>query len=181
MTGLAEQKRSAAIKELPGHDFAPLLGKPESAATDANRKAALFNYVGIGTVDAKFLESVMVGLATRKPAPALTEIDLNKRGFLSFVCDRRYKFGRYYAPNAFNAPKTLEQIFKYNDVQLFDLKDDPDEVRDLALDPEKNGATILRLNALLNDLMAREVGVDDGKFLPEAVRPKQPPMTFDGP
>jgi hypothetical protein len=66
-------------------------------------------------------------------------------------------------------------------VQLFDLKDDPDEVRNLALDREKNGETILRLNALLSDLMAREVGVNDGQFLPEVVRPKKPPMTFGGP
>jgi arylsulfatase len=179
MTGLPEDKRSTAAKGLPGHDFAPLLGNPESAAIDANRKGALFNYVEIGTVDAKFLETVMVGLAERKRAPPLTEIDLNKRGFLSFVFDGRYKFGRYYAPNAFNVPKTLEQIFKYNDVQLFDLKEDPDEVHNLALDREKNGETILRMNALLNDLMAKEVGVNDGKFLPEAVRPKNPPMTFE--
>jgi arylsulfatase len=179
MTGLPEEKRSAAVKGLPGHDFAPLLGNPESAAIDANRKGALFNYVGISTVEGKYLEAVMVGLATRKPAPPLTEIDLNKRGFLSFVFDGRYKFGRYYAPNAFNAPKTLEQIFKYNDAQLFDLKDDPDEVNNLALDREKNGEAILRLNGLLNDLMAREVGINDGKFLPEVVRPKKPPMTFE--
>jgi arylsulfatase len=132
-------------------------------------------------VDGKFLEAVMVGLATHMSAPPLTEIDLNKRGFLSFVFDGRYKFGRYYSPNAFNVPKTLEQIFKYNDVQLFNLKDDPDEMRNLALDREKNGETILRMNALLNDLMAKEVGVNDGKFLPEAVRPKQPPLTFAGP
>ena len=72
-------------------------------------------------------------------------------------------------------------LFQYNDVQLFDLKDDPDEVRNLALDREKNGETILRMNALLNDLMAREVGVNNGKFLPEAVRPKKPPMTFEQP
>ena len=143
-------------------------------------KGVLFNYVGIGTVDGKYLEAVMVGLAKRKPAPPLTEIDLNKRGFLSFTFDGRYKFGRYYAPNAFNAPKTLDQIFEYNDVQLFDLKDDPGEVHNLALDREKNGETILRLNALLNDLMAREVGVNDGKFLPEDVRPKKPPLTFEG-
>jgi arylsulfatase len=181
MTGLPEEKRAATVKGLPGHDFAPLLGKPEAAAIDANRKAALFNYVGIGTVDGKFLEAVMVGLATRKPAPSLTEIDLNKRGFLSFVFDGRYKFGRFYAPNAFNVPKTLEQIFTYNDVQLFDLKEDPDEVRNLALDPEKNRETILRMNELLNDLMAREVGVNDGKFLPEVVRPKKPPLTFKEP
>jgi arylsulfatase len=181
MTGLSEEKRSTAVKGLPGHNFAPLLGDPKAAALDANRKGALFNYVGIGTVDARFLEAVMIGLATRKPEPPLTEIDLNKRGFLSFVFDGRYKYGRYYAPNAFNTPKTLEQIFQYNDVQLFDLKDDPDEARNLALDREKNGEKILRMNALLNDLMAREVGINDGKFLPEAVRPKKPPLTFEQP
>jgi hypothetical protein len=65
-------------------------------------------------------------------------------------------------------------------VQLFDLQNDPDEVHNLALDREKNGETILRLNALLNDLMDREVGVNDGKFLPEVVRPKGPPLTFEG-
>jgi arylsulfatase len=98
-----------------------------------------------------------------------------------FTSDGRYKFARYYAPDAFNAPKTLEPIFKYNDVQLFDLKNDPDEVPNLAQDREKNGDTILRLNALLNDLMAREVSLNDGKFLPEVIRPKKPPMTFDRP
>jgi hypothetical protein len=51
----------------------------------------------------------------------------------------------------------------------------------LALDREKNGETILRMNALLNDLIAKEVGVNDGRFLPEDVRPKKPPMTFEGP
>jgi arylsulfatase len=179
MTGLPEEKRPAAIKGLPGHDFAPLLGNPEAAALDARRKGVLFNYVGIGTVDGKFLETTMIGLATRKPAPPLTEIDLNKRGFLSFVFDGRYKFARFYAPSTFNAPKTLDQLFKHNDVQLFDRKADPDEMNNLALDREKNGETILRMNALLNDLMAREVGVNDGKFLPEAVRPRKPPLTFE--
>jgi arylsulfatase len=179
MTGLPEEKRAAAVKGLPGHDFTPLLGKPEAAAIDANRKGVLFNYVGISTVEGKYLQGIMVGLARRQKAPPLTEIDLNKRGFLSFTFDGRYKFGRYYAPSAFNAPKTLEQIFRYNDVQLFDLKNDPDEMQNLALDRENNKETILRLNALLNDLMAREVGVNDGKFLPEIVRPKKPPMTFE--
>jgi len=40
------------------------------------------------------------------------------------------------------------------------------------LEPEQNRATILRMNQLLNDLMAREVGVNDGRFLPQDIRPK---------
>ena len=180
MTGLPEEKKSAAVTGLPGHDFTVLLGDPEAAKINANRSGVLFNYVGISTVDSKFLQAVMEGLATGKH-PSLAEIDLSKRGLLSFTFDGRYKFARYYAPDTFNVPKTLEQVFECNDVQLFDLKEDPDEVHNLALDREKNKETILRLNTLLNDLMAKEVGVNDGKFLPEEVRPKKPPLNFEKP
>ena len=115
-----------------------------------------------------------------KPLPSLAKMhpDLTKRGFLSFVFDGRYKFARYYAPAAFNTPQTLDQIFKYNDVQLFDLSEDPDELHNLALERDKYKDTILRMNALLNDLMAKEVGKNDGAFLPAAVRPKQT-VVFD--
>jgi len=115
-----------------------------------------------------------------KPLPSLAKMhpDLSKRGFLSFVFDGRYNFARYYAPAAFNTPQTLDQIFKYNDVQLFDLSEDPDELHNLALERDKYKDTILRMNALLNDLMAKEVGKNDGAFLPAAVRPKQT-VVFD--
>jgi arylsulfatase len=99
-------------------------------------------------------------------------VKLDKRGILSFVFDGRYKFGRYYAPSAFNTPQTLEEIVRNNDVQLFDLESDPEEMHNLILQPEKNRATILRMNQLLNDLMAKEVGVNDSHFLPQDIRPK---------
>jgi hypothetical protein len=91
---------------------------------------------------------------------------------IEFRYDGRYKFARYYAPAAFNEPRTLEEILRYNDVQLFDLESDPEEMHNLALEPEKNQAKILGMNGLLNDLMAREVGVNDGRFLPQDIRPK---------
>ena len=97
---------------------------------------------------------------------------LDKRGFLSFVFDGRYKFARYYAPTAFNTPQTLEEILKNNDVQLFDLQNDPDEVHNLALAPEKNKELILRMNGLLNDLIAKEVAVNDGRFMAPFLNPK---------
>jgi hypothetical protein len=37
------------------------------------------------------------------------------------------------------------------------------------LDPEKNQALILRMNALLNDLMAKEVGSNDCELLTKAM------------
>ena len=113
----------------------------------------------------------MSSLAVHQPQPPV-QVKLDKRGFLSFVFDGRYKFARYYAPSAFNTPQTLEEILRNNDVQLFDLESDPEEMHNLVLQPEKNRATILRMNQLLNDLMAKEVGVNDGRFLPQDIRPK---------
>jgi arylsulfatase len=95
----------------------------------------------------------------------LSAAGLDKRGLLSFVFDGRYKFACFYAPTAFNTPQTMEEIFKSNDVQLFDLQNDAGEVDNLALAPEKNKELILRMNGLLNDMIAREVGVNDGRFV----------------
>jgi arylsulfatase len=172
LTGLPEAKRTAAVKGLPGRDFSGLLVDPEKADVHAVRPGVLFNYVGVSTVDSDYLTKLMSSLAARQPQPPVTEVKLDKRGFLSFVFDGRYKFARYYAPSAFNTPQTLEEILRNNDVQLFDLKSDPEEMHNLTLEPEKNRATILRMNQLLNDLMAKEVGVNDGHFLPQDIRPK---------
>jgi arylsulfatase A-like enzyme len=116
----------------------------------------------------------MKELLQNKPAPPLTQLrsKLNKRGFMSFAFDGQYKFARYYAPANFNTPTTLEQILRDNDIQLFDLRNDPLERHNLALDPAKNRDLILRMNALLNELMANEVGSNDGRFLPQEIRPK---------
>lgn len=178
VTGLAAKTRAEAIKGFVGHDFSNLLVNPEKMDLHANRPGVLFNYVGISTIDAVFLKNKMVASFKHTTVPSLTQINLNNRGFLSFVFDGRYKFARYYAPNSFNTPKTLEQILKYNDVQLFDLQTDPDERINLAHDSVKNKDLILRMNNLLNELMAKEVGVNNGGFLPENVRPKTPPLTF---
>ena len=175
LTGLPDAKRPQAVKALPGRDFSALLADPEKASVTAVRPAVLFNYVGPSTVDGDFLRATMEALVFRRPTPPLSRAKLDKRGFLSFVFDGRYKFVRYYAPNAFNTPRTPEEILGNNDVQLFDLQSDPEEMRNLALEPEKNRETILRMNALLNDLIAKEVGVNDGRFLKQLSGPKQSP------
>jgi arylsulfatase len=165
LTGLPDSKRPDAVRALPGHDFSVLLANPEKATAQAVRPAVLFNYVGVATVDGDFLLQTMISLFLHKPGPPISQARLDRRGFLSFAFDGRYKFARYYAPTAFNTPRTIEEILKNNDVQLFDLQSDPEEMLNLALEPEKNRDTIMRMNELLNDLIAREIGVNDGQFL----------------
>jgi hypothetical protein len=182
LTGLPDAQRPPAVKALPGRDFSALLAKPEKASVTATRPGVLFNYVGPSTVDGDFLRTTMEALISRRPAPPLSQANLDKRGFLSFVFDGRYKFARHYAPTASNTPQTLEEILGNNDVQLFDLQSDSEEMHNLALEPEKsrelalgpenNRETILRMNTLLNDLIAKEVGVNDGRFLTQLIRPK---------
>jgi len=174
LAGVPEAQRREAVKDLPGRDFSGVLATAETASPQAVRPGVLFNYVAPMTVDSGYLLSSMTQLVQNKPSPPLTELQpkLDKRGFLSFAFDGQYKFARYYAPANFNTPVTLEQILRNNDVQLFDLKNDPLEMHNLALDPEKNQDLILRMNALLNQLMAKEVGTNDGSFLPATIRPK---------
>jgi arylsulfatase len=172
LTGLPEGNRPQAVKALPGHDFSALLADPEKASLTAVRPGILFNYLGPSTVDGDFLRTTMEGLVFRRPTPSLSQANLDKRGFLSFVFDGRYKFARYYAPTAFNTPRTLEEIFSNNDAQLFDLQHDPEEMHNLTVDPDTNRALILKMNELLNDLIAKEVGVNDGRFLTQIIGSK---------
>jgi arylsulfatase A-like enzyme len=174
LAGVPEVQRREATRDLPGRDFSGVLAHAETAAPQAVRPGVLFNYVAPLTIDSDYCLSAMTQLLQGKVAPPLTELQskLNKRGFLSFAFDGQYKFARYYAPANFNTPETLDQIVRNNDLQLFDLKNDPLEAHNLALDTEKNKDVILRMNALLNELVAKEVGKNDGSFLPVAIRPK---------
>lgn len=153
--------------QLPGHDFSGLLMHPQDANITAIRKGVLFNYVGISTIDGKYLLNMLTASLTHQALPPLNQVNMSQRGFLMFVFDGRYKFARYYAPNQLNTPKTLEEIFANNDVQLFDLQEDPMEMNNLALQPDKNKEIILRMNDLLNELTQKEVGVNQVNYLPK--------------
>lgn len=166
LTGLPMEKRTEAVKGLPGRDVSTLLTNPSAASVHEVRQGVLYNYLGIGTVDAEYLKAVMDSqMLDSTQQPSIFKANMTKRGLVSFAFDGRYKFGRYYAPVTFNTPTTIEEILNNNDAQLFDLHTDPHEVNNMVLEPEKNRETILRMNRLLNDLIASEVGINDGAFL----------------
>jgi len=179
LTGAPPDAAAEITEGLPGRDFSTVLENPSGAPLDAVRPGILFNYVGLSSVDARFFTSIFeIGFgkdgafALTPDALAENHPDLSKRGFLAMAFDGRYKFGCYYAPAKFNTPTALERILSENDIELFDLKNDPGERNNLAAEPEKHKATILRMNKLLNYLISKEVGENDGSFLPEPVRPR---------
>lgn len=158
------------IEGLPGRDITQLLESPEGATLDALRAGALYNYNMFSYVDAAFLLSVAGffaegGNPQDLPAQGFRP-DLSKRGAIRSVYDGRYKLNRYFAPQDHHVPRTIEQLFGHNDVELFDLKRDPLETKNLAVDRRKYGDLMLAMNDKLNLLIEQEVGDDIGQMLP---------------
>ena len=60
----------------------------------------------------------------------------------------------------------LEELFAFNDVELFDLEADPHEMQNLAQEQRANGDLLLEMNDNLNALIEDEVGEDFGQMLP---------------
>jgi arylsulfatase len=172
LTNAETQHRAAALAGLPGRNFTSLLKAPEQAPLTAMRPGALFNYVGLWTVDASYMSRTARDLSEARYVPPFSELRpaMTTRGFISFCFDGRYKFYRYYAPDNFNTPTTFEELMRNNDLELYDLEHDPDEMINLAVDTSANRELILRQNELLNRLIAREVGNNNGTFLPAALR-----------
>jgi arylsulfatase len=95
--------------------------------------------------------------------------DMMKRGAVRAVYDGRYTLARYFSPKQHNRPTTLEEIYRFNDVELFDLQADPLEMNYLAMKGQQHRELVVGMNEKLNRLIDAEVGEDRGQMLPGSV------------
>lgn len=165
--------RTAEIagRKLPGKDFTPVLANPGAADVHAVRDSVLFTYSGLVTNDGDLFEVIGQAKATgTKPGMAVLKKrfkpNMKKRGTLRTVFDGRHKFTRYFSPLQHNQPKSIDEIYKWNDVELFDLDKDPGEMTNLGANGTKNRDLVLAMNAKLDAAIKAEIGVDDGHELP---------------
>ncbi len=172
LTNASPEKKAALARTLPGKDLSSVLAAPDKAGPDAVRDGQLFCFNMFASLDGNFLlkarEVLKQGGAAKLKEAGLRP-DLAKRGAIRAVFDGRYQFTRYFSPRQHNRPESLEALFKLNDVELFDLQADPNEVDNLALAPKKHADLLAAMNAKLNALIDTEVGEDVGQMLPGGV------------
>lgn len=160
-----------AGRELPGRDIGPALADPGRADLHAVRDGVLFTYSGLATNDSEITRIVAAAKAAgRDPKAALRSSghrpDLTKRGSLRTVFDGRHKFTRYFAPLERHRPRDLDELYRRNDVELFDLRRDPGETINLAAQKGANAELVMAMSAKLEAMIEAEIGVDDGREMP---------------
>jgi arylsulfatase len=170
-SGVDAAKQKEITRELPGKDLSGVLAAPEKAGLDAVREGALFNYNMFAYLDGPFLMKAADYLnkggdpKKLKDDPAMRP-DMRKRGAVRSVYDGRYVYARYFSPKQHNRPTTLEQVHKYNDVELYDTASDANEMNNLA---RSQPELLLAMNEKLNRLIEAEVGEDKGQMLPGGI------------
>lgn len=166
-----EKSGEIAGRTLPGKDITKALSNPGAAGVNDLREAILFTYSGLGANDVGLWRVVSEAKAAgKKPAVAILKQgfkpDMRKRGSLRSTFDGRYKFTRYFSPLERNRPGNLDELYKRNDVELFDLQSDPHEMKNLAVDRAANAQLISTMSNKLERVIKAEIGTDDGREMP---------------
>jgi arylsulfatase len=165
---IAGAPQEASKQSLPGKSLLPLLLGDKKKIRDS----ILFTYSGLATNDSETIR-IFSEAKEAKIDPKLAmknqgyKPNLKKRGSLRCVFDGRYKFTRYFSPMERNMPQSLDELLKWNDLELYDLQHDTSEMNNLALDATTNRALIEKMNEKLNHLILSEIGEDDGREMPK--------------
>jgi arylsulfatase A-like enzyme len=177
LLGLAGLDSDAAIgrhPELVGHDLTSTVANPDAPGRrDEKAGAILLSYSAFYTGSPEirrkrgaltFIEDPVERAVAQTRPPYFVEYE--RRTFYRGLFDGRYRFARYFSPRDHHAPTDWANLAGRNDLELYDTVADPLEMTNLALDAEGHRELLLALNARLNALVEREVGVDDGRHLP---------------
>jgi len=170
----ADATRSSEIagRDLPGKNFSSLLGDPGTADVHALRESVLFTYSGIASNDGDLMAFIAdAKRAGKDPKAEMAATgfrpNLKKRGSVRSTCDGQDTFSRDGSPTEHHRPANLDELYSYNDLELYDRVNDPDEIINLAADRAANGELVLAMSAKLESVIAAEIGIDDGRELPD--------------
>jgi arylsulfatase len=182
--GVTAELQADRDPQLRGFDVAGVVTDPATftarGSTTQPGTGALYTYDVLWAIDMEFIADVasgMIDLGDDEDAALEQESRLDKakslvsairgshfdaRHVMRGVYDGRYKFIRYHAINEHNQPATIDDLYRDNDVALYDLWEDPDEMDNLANrdNPTFDEALVASVNDKLNTLIRAELGDD---------------------
>lgn len=173
LTGADKSKCDEVLMGRKGRDMSILLAQPEEADLHALRPGALYCYGMILYMDANYTSNFKKLAAKNLPHDefkkefAKIHPDFEYRSAIRMINDGKYKFARYFSLKQHNMPKTINELLENNDVELFDIINDPDENNNLAIEPENHQELLMKMNEKLNQLITEEIGIDDGHYIPQ--------------
>ena len=177
MLSLAGLKAIDYFEQLPqlaGFDLSRVVTSPnEAGLRDAS--GVLGYWTGL-----TFLthENVRKFDAIRKSPPGMRQLSMLKmiretvsdnRGAMRGLIQKKYKFARYFSPVKHNMPSNWEELAAHNDFELYDLEADPYEITNLASSAAHKDI-VMSMSNQLNSRILKEIGTDDGSFLPIYMR-----------
>ncbi|MEZ5999232.1 sulfatase-like hydrolase/transferase [Hyphomonas sp.] len=146
LAGRDEAWTEENFPDLVGIDTSGVVANPD-LRTERDTRGHLFN-LGVTYPWARFRDG---------------SFDLSKRRLHRGVFDGKYKFARYFAPADHHLPRTFEDLVARNDLELYEVDDDPHELTNLACDAEAMKDELVRLNDMTNALIEKEIGRDEGQ------------------
>jgi arylsulfatase len=160
LAGLEAAGRAEAFPALRGRSFLPALeGR-------GDREGVLTAVENVANLDAGFWRHFADPDVADRIASGALRPDWTKRGFLRGYTDGRYSFGRYFSPLEPNRPRDLDELLGDNDVVLYDRREDPDELVNLAADPV-HAELVAACSAKLEALIDEEIGTDTKAWVTE--------------
>jgi arylsulfatase len=184
--GVTARQRRVLYPQLNGEDLSEVIAHPDGrgprGTPEEPGKGCLMTYDTLSSIDFEFVAGIAAALIDTGEAGsdeaeddqegkvgrakelfgAVRRADFSQRHVLRGVFDGRHKFVRYFAINEHNEPATVEELYADNDVALYDLADDPNEMTNLAdrQSPGYDEALVASMNTKLNQLIRAEIGAD---------------------
>jgi arylsulfatase len=183
--GLSDQEIHERYPQLKGRSLKATLLDPNLAgprgSADAPGEGALICWDGLHALDAEWgitgALNALTDLSPLEPTPESKDIwmrlhevgeqygapDFSKRTFFRAVVDGRYKLVRWFSPEEYGNPTTLNELYAHGDVALYDLVKDPGELENLVhpTHPDHDPDLVQRMLTKLHALVAHEIGKDD--------------------
>jgi arylsulfatase len=185
-TGLEEEEIRQRYPHLKGRSLRGVVLDPQSDGPRGSERSpgdgALLCWDGLHSLDKDWAISGALQTLTHMetgpapqvdPAKQLHEAgrtygapDFSRRTFFRTVVDGQYKLVRWFSPEEYGNPRTVDELYTTGDVTLHDLSNDPGEMENLAHPehPRHDRALVERMLRKLHALVEHEIGEDRRPF-----------------